>query len=293
MKVALEWFLNPDHLPLIIAKEKGFLKKRGIENFEIIAPEEHYDGLEDLIQGNIELATNEPLHLIEQYHPDFLSLGSFFKTKGGVMMKKEAFEELKKGGTIQLVTPVSNDKTNTIGFEIIKRYAQKHGFSLEKNQVEFCAEDFYLIKHLKAGYDAAWLYFYNFEGIESQFEEDLDLIFMDADTAGFANFCALDLFTSKKFYNENQHQIEAVIEAIKEAILFITENPKEAFHTYYTYANEDKSELMDAILNATAKCFDYDFKSSAKSELPILDFFNSIGVSNLSKEKFETAFINP
>ena len=27
MKLALEWFLNPDHLPIIIAQEKGFLHK--------------------------------------------------------------------------------------------------------------------------------------------------------------------------------------------------------------------------------------------------------------------------
>jgi len=292
MKIALEWFLNPDHLPLIIAKEKGFLKKRGVEEFEIIVPTEHYDGLGNLIAGEIEFATNEPLHLIEQYHPEFLSLGTFFQTKGGVMMKKEAFEALKKGDNIKLVTPVSNDKTNTIGFEIIRRYAEKQGVKVKREQVEFCAEDFYLIKHLKAGYDAAWLYFYNFEGIESQFEDDLDLIFMDADTAEFANFCGLDLFTSKSFYKANPAKVEAVVEAVKEAIEFINQNPSEAFEAYYDYAKEEKSELMDEILKATAKCFDSNFTSSAKLELPVLEFFNSIGISDLSKEKFETAFLN-
>ena len=291
MKVALEWFLNPDHLPLIIAKQKGFLEKRGIHDFEIIVPTEHYDGLDDLVKGNIEFATNEPLHLIEQYHEDFLSLGTFFETKGGVMMKKEAFEKLKKGGKIKLVTPVSNDKTNTIGFEIIKRYAQKEGVLIEKNQVEFCAEDFYLIKHLKSGYDAAWLYFYNFEGIESTFEKHLDLIFMDTHTAGFANFCALDLFTSKTFYKKNPQKVDAVVEAVKEAIAYIDENPKDAFNTYYNYAKEDKSELMDEILKATAVCFKQDFESVASREIPILEFFNKIGVSDLSREKFETAFL--
>ncbi len=292
MKVALEWFLNPDHLPLIIAKEKGFLEKKGIQDFEIIVPTEHYDGLDDLIKGNIEFATNEPLHLIEQYHEEFLSLGTFFKTKGGVMMKREAFETLKKGGVIKLVTPVSNEKTNTIGFEIIKRYAQQKGFSVHKNQVVFCAEDFYLVKHLKSGYDAAWLYFYNFEGIESKFEKGLDLIFMDTHTAKFANFCALDLFTSKTFYKKNQQKVEAIVEAIKESIRFINNHPEEAFNFYYTYTKQEESELMNEILKATAMCFDPNFESVASNEIPILEFFNEIGVSKLSQEKFETAFIN-
>ena len=79
MKLAIEWFLNPDHLPIIVAEEKGFLKKNGITDFELIVPADHYDGLQDLIEGNIEFATNEPLHLIEQYHPEFLSLGTYFE----------------------------------------------------------------------------------------------------------------------------------------------------------------------------------------------------------------------
>jgi len=292
MKLAVEWFLNPDHLPIIIAKEKGYLKDIGIEPFEIIVPTEHYDGLQDLIDGNIEFATNEPLHLIEQYHEDFLSLGTYFETKGGVMMKKEALEKLKKGDKIKLVTPVSNDKTNKIGFEIIKRYCHKQGFRVEQDQVEFCAEDFYLIKHLKSGYDAAWLYFYNFEGIESKYEEDLDLIFMDTETAGFANFCALDIFTTHTFYSKNKSLVDGFVKAIKKAIDFIAEQPQEAFQIYYTYAKEEPSKLTDEILAETSKCFRKGFESSAERELPILEFFNEIGITDLPEEKFRKAFIN-
>lgn len=292
MKVALEWFLNPDHLPLIIAKENGYLKENGIDDFEIIVPTEHYDGLDQLIQGNIEFATNEPLHLIEQYHPEFLSLGTFFETKGGVMMKREAFERLSKGEKIRLVTPVSNEKTNAIGFEIIRRYAAKRQIEVTREQVEFCAEDFYLIKHLQSGYDAAWLYFYNFEGIESKHYPDLDVLFMDTETAGFANFCALDLFTSQSFYKANKAKVEGVVAAVKKAISFIEENPDEAFATYYAYAKETKSTLFDEILVATSKCFHKDFSSSAKQQYPILEFFNEIKVSDLSKEKFANAFLN-
>jgi len=292
MKLAVEWFLNPDHLPIIVAKEKGYLKEIGIDEFEIIVPTEHYDGLQDLIDGNIQFATNEPLHLIEQYHEEFLSLGTYFETKGGVMMKKEAFEKLKRGENIKLVTPVSNDKTNKIGFEIISRYCQKHGFEVEQDQVKFCAEDFYLIKHLKSGYDAAWLYFYNFEGIESKYEDGLDLIFMDTHTAGFANFCALDIFTTHTFYSKNQSLVEKFVVAIRKAIEFIEQHPQEAYQIYYAYAQEEPSELTEEIMAETSKCFRKDFKSSAERELPILEFFNEIGITDLPEEKFRKAFIN-
>lgn len=291
MKLAIEWFLNPDHLPIIIAQEKGFLKDNGISDFELIVPTDHYDGLQDLIEGNIELATNEPLHLIEQYNPDFLSLGTYFETKGGVIMKTASFEVLKKGGKIQVATPVSNDKTNGIGIEIIKRYAARQGFSVDSSQVEFVAKDFYLVKHMKEGADAGWLYFYNFEGVEAEHQK-LDVIHMDADSAGFANFCALDLFTSQTYYDKHPEKIEAFVKAIQKSIAFIETNPEEAFHIYYKYTKEESSPLMDDILKATAKCFHNDFESLAEKELPILHFFNEIGITDLSEEKFKKAFLN-
>ena len=37
MTVLLDWFVNPDHGPLIIAQEKGYFAKEGLE-VEIIAP---------------------------------------------------------------------------------------------------------------------------------------------------------------------------------------------------------------------------------------------------------------
>ena len=31
LTVLLDWFVNPDHAPLIIAKEKGFFKNHGLD----------------------------------------------------------------------------------------------------------------------------------------------------------------------------------------------------------------------------------------------------------------------
>lgn len=291
MKIALEWFLNPDHLPLIVAKQKGIFKKNNLPEVEIIVPTEHYDGLQDLLEGNIEFATNEPLHLIEQFDPKLLSLGTFFETKGGVIMKKESYQKLKSGGNIKVATPVSNDKTNKIGLEIIKTFAEKNGFTVQNEQVEFCAKDFYLIKHMQDGLDAGWLYFYNFEGVEAE-HENLDVVHMNNITAGFANFCALDIFTNKDFHNSNPEQVEAFTKSIQQAIQFINTHPYEAFEIYYAYAKEASSPLMNDILKETAKCFKPNFTSSFQEKLPILHFFNKIGVTDLPENDFKKAFLN-
>ena len=290
MKLAIEWFLNPDHLPIIVAQEKGFLRERGIKDFELVVPTEHYDGLNELAENRIEFATNEPLHLIEGYHPNFLSLGTFFQTQGGVMMKRASYEKLKDGGSVRIATPVSNEKTNAIGFEIVRRFAAKDGVAVDRKQVEFNARDFYLVKHMQDDCDAGWLCFYNFEGIEAE-SLGMDVIHMNADTAGFANFSGLDLFTSKSFYRDNRETVDNFTEAVREGIRFIADQPEASREIYYAYSGEEKTPLKDAILKQTAKCFYPDFRSDFRSELPILHFFREIGITQLSEEDFRAAFL--
>ncbi|MBN2870117.1 MAG: ABC transporter substrate-binding protein [Campylobacterales bacterium] len=290
LRLAIEWFLNPDHLPFIVAQRRGIFEKYGIE-FELIEPDEHYDGLSEVLSGNIEFATNEPLHLIEQFDERFLSLGSYFVTQGGVLLKASSHDKLKNGGNITVTTPVSNPTTDTIGFEIIRRFYAREGISVSRDQVAFAPNGFEHLKYLKEGADAAWLYFYNFEGIEAQ-HEGMEVFYLDAENAGFANFSALDLFVNKTFYRENTGLCDAFQTALREAIRQIRMDPTEAMEDYYAYTGGEATALMEDILMATIACFDPDFASDHERELPILEFFREIGITDLSAERFKTAFLH-
>lgn len=290
LHLAIEWFLNPDHLPFIIAQRIGIFQKHLIE-FELIEPSEHYDGLDELREGKIQFATNEPLHLIEQFDENFLSLGMFFETKGGVLLKSSSYEKLKNGENITVTTPVSNDTTNTIGFEIIRRFYAKEGVNVTRDQVIFVPNGFEHLKYMQQGADAGWLYFYNFEGIEAQ-HEGMDVLYLDAENVGFANFSALDLFVNKEFYHAHKTECEAFVSGVKEAIEFIKEFPEIAMNEYYAYTASEKSPLMDDILRATIECFNPDFTSSYAKELPILEFFREIGITDLDTKAFKTAFLD-
>lgn len=290
LKLAIEWFLNPDHLPFLVGMHRGFFEKYGLE-LELIEPTEHYDGLDELLKGNIKFATNEPLHLIEQFDERFLSLGSYFETKGGVLLKKETYEKIKNGENIIITTPVSNEVTNAIGFEIIRRYFAKDDITVSRGQVHFEPNGFEHIKYMKEGADGGWLYFYNFEGIEAQ-HENMDVLYLDADHANFANFSALDIFVNKTFYENNEQTCKDFDKAVKESIAFMMENPHEAMEVYYAHTKEAKYALMDDILKATLACFDVNYSSSYEKALPILQFFREIGITSLDDETFKTAFLH-
>ena len=200
-KLALEWFINPDHLPFIVGLDKGLYKKNNIE-LEIIEPEGHYDGFKELAENNIQLATNEPLHLIEKYQKNICSIGNFFETNGGIIFTTKGYENLINGKEVKITSPVSNAVTDKIANDIVQKHLKKIGKT--NNNIKIVANDFYHIKHLKAGFDAAWLCFENFEGVESKLEGlEIERVYLE--NVKIPNFCALDLFTSKQFYQSNSN----------------------------------------------------------------------------------------
>ena len=201
IKLALEWFINPDHLPFIVGLDKGLYKKNNID-LQIIEPEGHYDGFKELAQNNIQLATNEPLHLIEKYQNNICSIGNFFETNGGIIFTTKGYENLVNGKETKITSPVSNPVTDKIANDIIQRHLKK--INKTNNNIKIVANDFYHIKHLKAGFDAAWLCFENFEGVESKLE-GLEVKKLYLEDVEIPNFCALDVLASKSFASANNN----------------------------------------------------------------------------------------
>jgi len=287
--IALEWFQNPDHLPIMVAINNGYFNELGLD-VVIIEPDEHYDGFDALKNGSIEFAINEPLHLIEQFDSQMLSLGTFFQTRGGVLLSKDGEGKLRSGKKIVISTPVDNPKTDAIAREILKRYLAKLNIELNFDNVVFEKTDFYHIPNIKKGYDGGWLVFYNFEVIEANYEK-IETILIEAKNANFPNFSALDIFTTKNFYNENRETIANFLKSVARAIQFIKSDKENTKEIYYKMMNEEKSELMDSIIEATIECFDDNIISKASNQKEILEFFHYIGISDLEYNEFKSAFI--
>jgi putative hydroxymethylpyrimidine transport system substrate-binding protein len=56
LRLMLDWFPNVDHLPVYVAREKGYFKAQGI-SVEIISPSETADALKLAATGNVDLTT--------------------------------------------------------------------------------------------------------------------------------------------------------------------------------------------------------------------------------------------
>jgi len=292
IKIALEWFLNPDHLPFIAGITTGRYKESGLE-VEIIEPEEHYDGFEVLKSGEIDLHVNEPLHLYEHYFDGLKSVGCFFETRGGVMIRADRVEKLRNNEKIKITTPAANPVTNKIGFEILSRYAKKNGFALDVENVEFVETDFWHINNMKndESFDGAWLCFYNFEGIEAKME-GFENLFIDQFESPYPNFCALEMMTTQTVMAQKGEQICELIKITNEMAKYLQENPEEAQRIFYEYSKTQPSELMDNIIIDTLLRLKTDIKADAEKWLDLYNFVEELGLVSLTQEQYDNIWIS-
>jgi len=286
IKISLEWFLNPDHLPMVAGVEMQKYKDAGLD-VQIIEPKEHYDGFEDLKKGNIDIHCNEPLHLFEHYFDGIKSLGCFFETRGGVMIRADRVEKLKSNKPIKITTPAANSVTNKIGFEILKRYADKNNFELSRDNVEFVETDFWHINNMKndESFDGAWLCFYNFEGIEAE-HENFENLFIDQFESPYPNFSALEFMSTADIVDEKKQALAKFIEITNEMVVYCQENPKSAKELYYSYSNDEKSDLMDKIIQNTIPKLQKDIKADGKKWFELCKFLEELDLVNINDEQY-------
>ena len=287
IKLALEWFINPDHLPFIVGLDKGLYKKNNIE-LEIIEPEGHYDGFKELAQNNIQLAANDPLHLSEKYQNNICSIGNFFETNGGIIFTKNGYNNLINGKPVKITSPVSNPVTDKIANDIIQRHLKKIG--KKNNSIKIVANDFYHIKHLKAGFDAAWLCFENFEGVESKLE-GLDIKKLYLEDVEIPNFCALDVFASKTFAGNNKNLINDFTSMAQESIKILSVDLDYSKSSYYSYTKTKPSPLMDNIIKDTIHRFKNPFDNSKNKWKKLHNYVVTQKISNISDDQYSDMFI--
>jgi ABC-type nitrate/sulfonate/bicarbonate transport system substrate-binding protein len=251
MDIALEWFLNPDHLPLIVGIHEGWFAEAGYD-VNLIIPDEHYDGLASVAAGSIPFACNEPLHMVDEPRPGLRALGCFFETEGGVLLHRTSADRLLRGEPIRLASPVAGGITDRIAREILQRWAAKQGKPVLADSIAVESAGFRHIDNMRNGFDGSWLCFANFEAVEARLE-GLDCLFVTTAMAGLPNFSALELFTHERLLAEDPEAAAAVAAIISRGATACVADPAYAARVWYAYTGSSPGDRhMDAVLADTA-----------------------------------------
>ncbi|MCS6989804.1 MAG: ABC transporter substrate-binding protein [Chloroherpetonaceae bacterium] len=258
LRIGLEWFLNPDHAPFLIAEEKGWFKDAGLA-LELIEPKEHLDAMDAIESGKMDIAITEPIHLSldAAKGKSIVGFARFLHTNGGVMyLKNKGISRPRDMAGKRLQYPGA---PGLGGLAIARSMIEADGG--EKNApLTPVNNGFYHTNALaedKA--DMATLIFYNFEIIEAR-HRGLEAEFFALKDWGIPDFCQLILVTSPKILEQRETDLKQTLKILRRSIDFIRQFPEESKRIYDKRANVASDDAtLNAIYDATTACFTYDF----------------------------------
>lgn len=261
--VGLEWFVNPDHLPLMIGIKKGWFKAEGLD-IEMVEPEEHFDAIGEIKAGKMDIAITEPLHLVEDKAAgdEVIGFGRFLHTNGGVMyVKGKGIERPQDLVGKRIQYPGA---PGLGGLAIVKTMVEADGGSCTYDDFTPVNNSFYHTEALEKDLaDAATLVFNNFEINEARYK-GLDVDFFALKDWGIPDFCQLIFITSPNILENRKDAFRRFIKVFRRAIDFIFNHEKEAKQLYNEWVDVDPNDaLAKATTDATVKCFTHDFSMSS------------------------------
>jgi len=260
LKLGLEWFLNPDHLPFLIGLEKGWFDTRDLE-LTLVEPAAHLDAFEAIQSGALDLAITEPIHLVEDVAKghDMIGFARILHTNGGVMTLVSSGIERPRdmagkriqypgapgpGGRAIVSTMIEAD-----GGEPGELVPVNNGFQHTDALIEDKA-------------DVATLAFYNFEVVEAEHRGYPARLFALKDW-GIPDYCQLILITSSERLKEKEPALRRLLKVVNRGMDFIHQHPDEAREIYFRRTGTQPDDpLMSAIFRATVPCFTFDLTMS-------------------------------
>ena len=278
LRLGLEWFLNPDHLPFLIAFQKGWFDDAGLE-IEMIEPEEHLDAVEEIESGEMDLAVTEPLHLVEDATAgkDVVGITRFLHTNGGVMyLEKSGIDRPRDMAGARIQYPGAPGPG---GPAIVGTMIEADGGEYDPEGFEPVNNGFYHTDALVEGKaDVATLAFYNFEMVEARHRGAEPQFFALKDW-GVPDFCQLILITSPQLLDEKRDEFDAFLQITQRGLDFAHQHPQEARDIYFQRTETDDAQpLTNKIFDATVPCFTFDFSMSGDYYADLQDWMYERGL---------------
>lgn len=289
LRIALEWFLNPDHLPLLYAQEQA--RADDALDIELVVPDDHYDGFEALAKGEVQAVVNEPLHLLEKHGgaAALQSLGTFFHTDGGVLITREAQARLKAGGAIRVASPVSNEVTDGLCRKILIGWMRKQAVSVAAEQISVYEAGFDHVENLSQGADAAWLAFANIEGVHArQLGLPVDMCSTsDGDVPGFS---ALELIADRGASASVRQSLETLVAYVDGAVAALRADPQAALALWCRAGHTEPTPLVTAMVSDTLTRFVAPVRPNAARWRPIWAYMREQGADVVDAAAFDSLF---
>ncbi len=237
LTVMLDWFVNPDHATLVIAKELGFFSEAGLE-VELIEPADPNDPPKLVAAGKADLAVSyQPqLHLQAAQGLPLTRVATLVATPLTTLLVLE-------DGPIKEIADLKGGKVgfSVGGFEdaLLGAMLEKHGLSL--TDVELVNVNFSLSPSLiSKQVDAVIGAYRNFELNQMDIVGHPGKAFY-VEEEGVPAYDELIVVANRE--NASNPAVAKFVQVLERAVQFVINHPDESWNVFKTYKKELDDEL--------------------------------------------------
>jgi len=239
LTLMLDWFVNPDHGPIVIAEEKGYFADRGLE-VEVIAPADPSDPPKMVAAGRADLAVSyQPqLHLQVAEGLPLVRVGTLVATPLNCLL-------VRADGPVQKIADL---KGRRLGFSVagveealLDAVLARHGLTQE--DIELINVNFALSTALMAGQvDAVIGAYRNFELNQMEIEGVPGRCFF-IEEEGVPPYDELIYVANSETMDRDM--VERFLAATEQGVQFIVNHPRESWEIFAGTAPELDDELNE------------------------------------------------
>ena len=235
----LDWFINPDHGPIIIANEKGIFRDAGLE-IEIIPPANPADPPKLVAAGKADIAISYQPQLHMQVHEGLpvTRVGTLVATPLNCLLVLE-------DGPIKTLSDLKNKKIgySISGMEQALLSAILKKAKVNKDEVEYVNVNWSLSPSLMSRQvDAVIGAYRNFELNQMKIEGVKGKCFY-IEEEGVPPYDELIFIVNNK--NINRDMLTKFLDSIEKATQYIINHPDETWKIFSNYSKELNNELNE------------------------------------------------
>lgn len=233
----LDWFLNPDHAPIVVALQKGYFAEQGLE-MTLIEPADPNDPPKLVAAGKAELAlTYQPqLHMQAAQGLPLIRIATLIATPLNTLMVLEE-------GPVKSIADLKGRRVgySVGGFEdaLLRAMLERHGLTLD--DITLVNVNFSLSPSLLSGQvDAVIGAYRNFELNQLEILGHKGRAFY-LEEEGVPAYDELVLVANSKALDDPR--LPKVLRALERGVTFLINHPEESWELFRSYKPELDDEL--------------------------------------------------
>ncbi len=272
--LALEWFLNPDHLPIVAAKERGFFADEGLA-LSILVPTVPEESLDLVAHGKADFGVGEQTNLIKarDQRQSLISIGPLLAHTVVCLM-------YLKDGPIKRLENLRHRRVGWPGLAIdlpilgtmLEAAALSHDDILPVD-VGFALTD----ALLSGKADAVFGAFVNYEQVEAELK-GARVEFVSPTQYGVPDLYQLVVFTSARLAQRSPETVRKFCRAFARGLAFTHEQPDEALRLYQKANAMADPDLSARTFKATLPYFPKDLRQEPARWRAVRDWLHARGV---------------